>query len=112
MPTIVAGDFNGEVDEPFYDLLRQAGFQSAYRDLMNGQEPNFTTWKFKAREQRHEKEESRTIDYIFYRSNGQLEPIAYLELPSDRTEWSSIGELSVGSFSSSNDISFESVVKQ
>jgi len=81
IPIIVAGDFNGDSDETFYQILSQAGYRSAYRDLMNGHEPSFTTWKFKAREQRHEKEESRTIDYIFYRSNDQLTPIAYLSLP-------------------------------
>ena len=47
---------------------------------MNDREPPFTTWKFKSREEKHEKEESRTIDYIFYRSK-QLIPIAYLGVP-------------------------------
>ena len=77
---IVAGDFNGETDEPFYDHFYAAGFCSAYRFLMNDREPPYTTWKFKSREEKHEKEESRTIDYIFYRSK-QLTPIAYLEVP-------------------------------
>jgi len=47
---------------------------------MNNHEPSFTTWKFKSREEKYEKEESRTIDYIFYRSEI-LTPLAYLELP-------------------------------
>jgi mRNA deadenylase 3'-5' endonuclease subunit Ccr4 len=47
---------------------------------MNNHEPSFTTWKFKSREENKEKEESRTIDYIFYRSEN-LTPIAYLEFP-------------------------------
>lgn len=47
---------------------------------MNDREPPYTTWKFKSREEKHEKEESRTIDYIFYRSK-QLIPIAYLDVP-------------------------------
>lgn len=53
---------------------------SAYRLLMNNYEPPYTTWKFKSREQKNEQEESRTIDYIFYRSEN-LHPIAYLEFP-------------------------------
>lgn len=77
---ILAGDFNGETDEPFYDVLLKSEFASAYRTLMNNQEPAFTTWKFKSREEGKEKEESRTIDYIFYRSS-HLIPVAYLELP-------------------------------
>jgi endonuclease/exonuclease/phosphatase family metal-dependent hydrolase len=77
---ILAGDFNGESSEPFYDLLIQAKFHSTYRDLMNGAEPSFTSWRFKARNGSAEKEESTTIDYIFYRSN-RLKPISYLEIP-------------------------------
>ncbi|CAF0757254.1 unnamed protein product [Rotaria sp. Silwood1] len=77
---IVAGDFNGEIDEPFYEILLKAGFNSAYRVLMNNHEPPYTTWKFKSREETYEKEESQTIDYIFYRSES-LVPIAYLEVP-------------------------------
>jgi mRNA deadenylase 3'-5' endonuclease subunit Ccr4 len=77
---VLAGDFNGEIDEPFYDVLLKAGLDSAYRLLMNNHEPPFTTWKFKSREEKHEKEESRTIDYIFYRSKNLI-PIAYLEFP-------------------------------
>jgi nocturnin len=46
---------------------------------MNNHEPTYTTWKFKSREG-NEKEESRTIDYIFYRSKN-LTPISYLEFP-------------------------------
>ena len=78
---ILAGDFNGETDEPFYEILIRSGLKSAYRMLMNDHEPTFTTWKFKSREEKNEKEESRTIDYIFYRSEN-LTPIAYLEFPS------------------------------
>ena len=47
---------------------------------MNNHEPAYTTWKFKSRETQNEKEESRTIDYIFYRSENLI-PIAYLEFP-------------------------------
>ena len=81
MNIILAGDFNGEHDEPFYEILLSANLKSSYRLLMNDQEPPFTTWKFKSREQQTEKEESRTIDYIFYRSQNLL-PIAYLDIPS------------------------------
>lgn len=78
---ILAGDFNGEIDEPFYEIMIKAGFCSAYRALLNNNEPPYTTWKFKSRESDYEKEESRTIDYIFYRSET-LTPIAYLDVPS------------------------------
>ncbi|UJR35677.1 hypothetical protein I4U23_028427 [Adineta vaga] len=81
---IVAGDFNGEPDEPCYDVLIKSGFNSAYRTLMNGHEPSYTTWKFKSREEQNEKEESRTIDYIFYRAEN-LTPIAYLAFPDKRS---------------------------
>ena len=77
---IIAGDFNGETDEPFYNVLLSSGLNSSYRILMNNYEPPYTTWKFKLRDERNEKEESRTIDYIFYRSDSLI-PIAYLELP-------------------------------
>jgi len=77
---IIAGDFNGEPDEPYYDILLRSGLNSAYRTLMNNREPPYTTWKFKSRESNNEKEESRTIDYIFYKSE-KLTPIAYLEFP-------------------------------
>ena len=77
---ILAGDFNGESEEAFYQLLKNSNFVSAYRSLMNNSEPSYTTWKFKSREE-NEKEESRTIDYIFYRSKNLL-PIAYLDIPS------------------------------
>lgn len=78
---ILAGDFNGEPDEPFYKILTDVNLISSYRHLMNNHEPPYTTWKFKSRESHNEKEESRTIDYIFYRSN-RLNPIAYLDIPS------------------------------
>jgi len=77
---IVVGDFNGDADEPYYDILVKSGLKSAYRSLMNNREPPYTTWKFKSREEKNEREESRTIDYIFYRSE-KLTPIAYLEFP-------------------------------
>jgi endonuclease/exonuclease/phosphatase family metal-dependent hydrolase len=84
MNLIIAGDFNGEPDEPCYDVLIRSGLASAYRTLMNNREPTFTTWKFKSRERATEKEESRTIDYIFYRS-GSLTPVAYLDFPDKTT---------------------------
>ncbi|CAF0944727.1 unnamed protein product [Adineta steineri] len=80
---IIAGDFNGEPDEPCYNVLVKYGLSSAYSTLMNNHEPPFTTWKFKSRESKNEKEESRTIDYIFYRPN-YLTPIAYLDIPAKR----------------------------
>ncbi|CAF3704972.1 unnamed protein product [Rotaria sordida] len=77
---IISGDFNGEADEPFYDIIRKAGFSSAYRTVLNDKEPLFTTWKFRENEG-IEQEQCRTIDYIFYKSEG-LVPIAILKLPS------------------------------
>ncbi|CAF0867707.1 unnamed protein product [Adineta ricciae] len=81
---IIAGDFNGQPDEPCYDVLIKSGLQSAYRTLMNNHEPAFTTWKFKSREENKEKEESATIDYIFYQPENLI-PIAYLAFPEKRT---------------------------
>ena len=77
---IIAGDFNGDPNEPFYDAIRQAGFSSAYRTFLNDQEPPFTTWKFRENDG-VESEQCRTIDYIFYKPGG-LAPVAILKLPS------------------------------
>lgn len=76
---ILAGDFNGTMDEPFYSKIINSGFQSSYRVLMNDHEPDFTTWKFKSR-YLVETEESWPVDYIFYKPEG-FTPIALLKLP-------------------------------
>ncbi|CAF0755150.1 unnamed protein product [Adineta ricciae] len=77
---IIAGDFNGGSNEPFYDAIRQAGFSSAYRTFLNDQEPPFTTWKFRERDG-VEIDQCGTIDYIFYKPGG-FAPVAILKLPS------------------------------
>lgn len=78
---IIAGDFNGDAEEPFYDVIRQAGFSSAYRSMNNdNKEPPFTTWKFRAHDG-VEDEQCRTIDYIFYKPEGFV-PKAILKLSS------------------------------
>lgn len=79
---ILAGDFNGEKNEPFYKVLQDSQFRSSQQELNGRNEPSFTTWKFKSREG-SEKEERRTIDYIFFRSNI-LQPVGYLEIPSQQ----------------------------
>lgn len=64
MPIILAGDFNAEPSEPVYSTLRsdaRFGFESAYRNLDDGMEPPYTTWKV-----RGEGECCHTIDYVFY----------------------------------------------
>ncbi|UJR32831.1 hypothetical protein I4U23_020293 [Adineta vaga] len=78
--TIIAGDFNGDSEEPFYDMIRQSGFSSAYRTFLNDKEPPFTTWKFREHNG-IEDDQCRTIDYIFYKSEG-FTPMAILQLPS------------------------------
>ena len=77
---IISGDFNGDCDESFYDVVRKAGFSSAYRTMLNGKEPSFTTWKFREHDG-IEDEQCRAIDYIFYKPQGFV-PIAILNLPS------------------------------
>jgi nocturnin len=77
---IISGDFNGEADELFYNIIRNAGFSSAYRTVLNDKEPLFTTWKFRENEG-IEDEQCRAIDYIFYKPEGFV-PIAILKLPS------------------------------
>lgn len=78
---IIAGDFNGDAGEPFYDAVRQAGFSSAYQSMSNdNKEPAFTTWKFREHDG-VENEQCRTIDYIFYKPEGFV-PKAILKLPS------------------------------
>ena len=76
---IVSGDFNGEANEPFYDIIYKAGFSSAYRTMLNDREPLFTTWKFR-KDNDNEVEQCRTIDYIFYKPEG-FSPNAILSLP-------------------------------
>ena len=77
---IISGDFNGQSDEPFYDIVRKANFSSAYRTVFNDNEPMFTTWKFRENDG-IEVEHCRTVDYIFYKPEG-FSPIAALKLPS------------------------------
>ncbi|CAF1138871.1 unnamed protein product [Rotaria sordida] len=76
---IVAGDFNGEIDEPFYSEFLNFGLRSAYRTKMNDKEPTFTTWKFKGRDGT-EREQCKAIDYIFYNPKG-FTPKAILQFP-------------------------------
>ena len=77
---IIAGDFNGDTDEPFYELVRKAGFSSAYRMVLNDKEPSFTTWKIREKDGA-EDDQCHTIDYIFYKPEGFV-PKAILKLPS------------------------------
>lgn len=79
---IVAGDFNGEMDEPFYSKILNSGLRSSYRVLMNDHEPDFTTWKFKSRNN-VKTEECWSVDYIFYKPEG-FTPIALLKLPTKK----------------------------
>ena len=79
---ILAGDFNGETSEPFYLEIMNYGFQSAYRTVLNDQEPEYTTWKFKGRDGPI-RESCRTIDYIFYTKNG-FTPKAVLLFPTKK----------------------------
>ncbi|CAF1335355.1 unnamed protein product [Rotaria sp. Silwood1] len=76
---IVAGDFNGDMDEPCYSEFLNFGFQSAYRTKLNDKEPEFTTWKFKGRDGT-EREQCKAIDYIFYKPKG-FTPKAILQFP-------------------------------
>ncbi|CAF2772518.1 unnamed protein product [Rotaria sp. Silwood2] len=76
---ILAGDFNGDTVEPFYSEIANYGFRSAYSAMLNNHEPQYTTWKFKGRDET-EKESCHTIDYIFYTPKG-FTPKAILQLP-------------------------------
>lgn len=76
---IFAGDCNADEKEPFYQIVRQAGFSSAYRTMLNDQEPSFTTLKYRA-PGGVEQEQCHSIDYIFYKPEG-LSPIAILKFP-------------------------------
>lgn len=57
----------------------KAGFSSAYREILNGQEPTFTTWKIREKDG-IEDDQCHTIDYVFYKPEGFL-PKAILKLP-------------------------------
>lgn len=76
---ILAGDFNGDNTEPFYQDITKYGFRSAYCDMLNNKEPPYTTWKFKGRDGT-ERESCRTIDYVFFTPNG-FTPKAILQFP-------------------------------
>ena len=41
---ILAGDFNASLEEPAYQIVKQAGLTSAYESV-SGAEPGYTTWK-------------------------------------------------------------------
>lgn len=60
------GDFNGEPDEPFYELIEgfKLGFEDAYLQAL-GEHPPFSTWKI-----RPMYTEKRLIDYIWFTSSG------------------------------------------
>lgn len=77
---IIAGDFNGDKEEPYYAEFFNFGLQSAYRSKLNGNEPEYTTWRYKGRDGT-ERELCTTVDYIFYNPHG-FTPKAILQFPS------------------------------
>lgn len=63
-PIIICGDFNGQSNEPFYDLMvKQNQFQDAYKHHQASH---------------NQKSERKLIDYIFYTSN--IKQMSYLGL--------------------------------
>lgn len=77
---IVAGDFNGDSEEPCYAEFINYGLKSAYRTKLGDKEPPYTTWTYKGRDGT-EREQCKAIDFIFYNPRG-LTPKAILQLPS------------------------------
>jgi len=61
-PTIICGDFNIEPNQNTYGIMNFNKFQSAYQNYKNtGRHPPFTSYK--------SFEESKCIDYIFYKTD-------------------------------------------
>ncbi|CAF3437945.1 unnamed protein product [Rotaria socialis] len=77
---ILAGDLNGDFEEPCYTELVNFGLKSAYRTKMGDKEPSYTTWTYKGRDGT-EREQCKAIDYVFYSPKG-FTPEAILQLPS------------------------------
>ena len=67
LPFVICGDFNALPSEPVYDVFKCSSspqLASAYCVAGNGQEPEFTSWKF-----REVGESLYTIDYVWYTSD-------------------------------------------
>jgi len=84
-PLIWCGDFNGEYEEPFYELLMDSPLcmTSAYLKVLE-KEPEYTTWKI-----RPQYEEKRAIDYIWISQHllsvkGLLLPMLDEDVPAER----------------------------
>ncbi|ETO18341.1 nocturnin, partial [Reticulomyxa filosa] len=67
-------NINIDLYQEVYDGLR---FASAYKSL-NGQEPNYTTWK-----KRKGGEDKHTIDYLFFQKSKGVEVSSLLEIPNE-----------------------------
>ena len=90
-PIVVCGDFNGEANEPLYEIMTSSHLDltSAYTSLSaDGKEPKYTTWKIRSKG-----EVCHTIDYVWYTKKG-LKLISLLDIPSDNE----IGEKKLPSF--------------
>ena len=80
LPSIICGDFNAPPDEPVYQHFashQDPPFVSAYTAAYRGDEPSFTSWKF-----RPSKESKYTIDYIWY-TPGRLCMTGVWGIPSE-----------------------------
>eukprot|EP00092_Neocalanus_flemingeri_P035441 GFUD01038565.1.p1 GENE.GFUD01038565.1~~GFUD01038565.1.p1 ORF type:complete len:296 (+),score=79.26 GFUD01038565.1:101-988(+) len=78
---ILAGDFNGEPKEEFYNLLkRDLGLNSAFEKLL-GTEPAYTTWK---KRKSFEQESKKVEDYIFFHPEN-FSCSSLLDLPSEES---------------------------
>ncbi|KAL3879572.1 hypothetical protein ACJMK2_031865 [Sinanodonta woodiana] len=72
IPLFICGDFNAEPTEAVYDLFQKSkfGLVSVYTHLnKEGKEPPYTTWKIRG-EFGGNKENCKTIDYIWHTKNG------------------------------------------
>ena len=76
---ILAGDFNGEAKEGFYNKLRkEVGLHSVFDSLL-GMEPAYTTWK---KRKSFEQVSKKVEDYIFFHPDT-FSCSSLLDLPSD-----------------------------
>jgi len=79
---ILAGDFNASLEEPAYQIVKQAGLTSAYESV-SGAEPGYTTWKVRGkRGSSPTSEKKRTIDFVFCDSDV-IKPAAVLKVPDE-----------------------------
>jgi len=119
---ILAGDFNGEAKEEFYQNLRTSDGPHSVFESCLGNEPAYTTWK---KRKSNEQVSKKVEDYIFFHP-ATFSCSSLLNLPSDDSLGSNllpncdypsdhialVANFTLNTCNTMSDISHESVIKQ